>query len=221
MHAYTVLLEPKLKEPIPTSFSTYELHALKNLELAHYVDHLQDENNELRKMMSWLSSHESHLRMTIEEYKRYDGQALGSDKIGECSGEGGEEIGDILAIFPRPTNDFQKPVKFVSPKESVVGEKKGEKSSEEKPSEQPQPKPKPKPIRFHCDYCGRDDHKGEFFFKRKREERMAKEWASKDRYNPSHGVSKSHMPLPRHKAIVRTVLAWGEKSALGGRDPAG
>jgi hypothetical protein len=40
MHAYTVLLEAKLKEPIPTSCSTCELHALKNLELAHYVDRL-------------------------------------------------------------------------------------------------------------------------------------------------------------------------------------
>ena len=58
MHAYTISLEAKLKEPIPTSCSTCELHALKNLELAHYVDHLQDENDELRKMMGWLSGHE-------------------------------------------------------------------------------------------------------------------------------------------------------------------
>jgi hypothetical protein len=41
MHAYTVSLVAKLKEPIPTCY-TCELHALKNLELAHYVDHLQD-----------------------------------------------------------------------------------------------------------------------------------------------------------------------------------
>jgi hypothetical protein len=40
---------PKLKEPVPTPCSTCELHALKNLELAHYVDHLQDENDELKK----------------------------------------------------------------------------------------------------------------------------------------------------------------------------
>jgi hypothetical protein len=49
MHVYTVLLEAKLKEPIPTSCATYELHALKNPELAHYVDHLQDENDDFRK----------------------------------------------------------------------------------------------------------------------------------------------------------------------------
>jgi hypothetical protein len=37
MHAYTVSLEAKLKEPIPTYCSKCEVHALKNLELAHYV----------------------------------------------------------------------------------------------------------------------------------------------------------------------------------------
>jgi hypothetical protein len=80
------------------------LHALKNLELAHYVDCLQDENNDLRKMMGWLSGHEPQLKMMIEAYKRYDGQALGSEKIGECSGEEGEKIGDIQA----PPKTFHK-----------------------------------------------------------------------------------------------------------------
>jgi hypothetical protein len=70
MHAYTVSLEAKLKELVPTSCSTYELHALKNLELAHYVDRLQDENDELRKLMGWLSGHEPQLRIMIETYKR-------------------------------------------------------------------------------------------------------------------------------------------------------
>jgi hypothetical protein len=40
MNAYTVSLEAKLKEPIPTSCCTCEMRALKNLELAHYVDRL-------------------------------------------------------------------------------------------------------------------------------------------------------------------------------------
>jgi hypothetical protein len=70
MHAYTISLEDKLKEPMPTSFSTCETHALKNLELAHYVDRLQDENDELRKLMGWLSGHETQLRMMIEAFKR-------------------------------------------------------------------------------------------------------------------------------------------------------
>jgi hypothetical protein len=34
MDAYTSSLEAKLKEPMPTSCSTCEMHALKNLELA-------------------------------------------------------------------------------------------------------------------------------------------------------------------------------------------
>jgi hypothetical protein len=40
MHVYTASLEAKLKEPIPTSCSTCEMHASENLELAHYVDRL-------------------------------------------------------------------------------------------------------------------------------------------------------------------------------------
>jgi hypothetical protein len=142
MHAYTVSLEAKLKDPISTSCSTCELHALKNLELAHYVDRLQDENDELREMMGRLSGHEPQLRMMMETYKRQGRRGFGSDKIGEYSGEGEEKIGDILAppkthhknafvhkpnpllnkldtnpdppIFPHSTNDFQKPIKFVS-----------------------------------------------------------------------------------------------------------
>jgi hypothetical protein len=70
MHAYTVSLEAQLKEAIPTSCSTCEMHALKNLELAHYVDPLQDENDDLRKLMGWLSGHEPQLRMMIEAFKR-------------------------------------------------------------------------------------------------------------------------------------------------------
>jgi hypothetical protein len=70
MHAYTVSLEVKLKEPIPTSCSTCELHALKNLELAHYVDRLHDENYELRKLMGWLSGHEPQSRIMIKTFKR-------------------------------------------------------------------------------------------------------------------------------------------------------
>jgi hypothetical protein len=70
MHAYTSSHEAKLKEPIPTSCSTYEMHALKNLKLEHYVDRLQDENDELRKMMGWLCGHEPQLRIMIETFKR-------------------------------------------------------------------------------------------------------------------------------------------------------
>jgi hypothetical protein len=99
------------------------------------------------------------------------------------------------------------------PVEKPSEEKLVEQPSEEKPSEKPHPKPKPKPIKFHCVYCGKDGHKDEFCFKRKREERMAKELANKDRYNPSHGVPKPCMPLPKGKAVVRSVSAWGDASS--------
>jgi hypothetical protein len=100
-------------------------------------------------------------------------------------------------------------------------EKPVEKPSGEKPNEKSYPKPKNKPINFYCGYCGRYGHKVEFCFKMRREKKIAKEWAYKDRYNTSHGVPESRMPLPRGKAIVRIVPAWGEKSAMGGRDPVG
>jgi hypothetical protein len=227
MHAYIVSLEAELKEPIPTYCSACELHALMNLELAHYVDRLQDENVELRKMMGWLSGHEPQLRIMIKTYKRQDGKGLGAHKVGEGSGENEGKIGDILEppkthhknafvpkpnhlrnrldttpappMFPPQTDNFQKTIKFKITSGNVFFGKESEKPSEEKPVEKPseekpveklsgekpnkqphpKPKPKPKPIRFHCCYCGRDGHKDEFCFKRRREERMAKKWLTK------------------------------------------
>jgi hypothetical protein len=70
MHSYNVSLEVELKAHVPTSCSTCELDAVKNLELAHYVDRLQDENDDLRKIMGWLLGHEPQLRIMIEAYKR-------------------------------------------------------------------------------------------------------------------------------------------------------
>jgi hypothetical protein len=141
MHAYTFSLEAKLKEPIPTSYSTCEMHALKNLELAHYVDRLQDENDELRKLMGWLSGHEPQLRIMIEAFKRQNGEGLGANKVGEGSGENIPEppkthhkndfppkpnhLRNRLdttpdpPVFPPQTNDFQKPIKFVSTSRKV------------------------------------------------------------------------------------------------------
>jgi hypothetical protein len=46
---YARSLEAQLKTPIPISCSTCEINVVKNMELAHYVDRLQDENEELRK----------------------------------------------------------------------------------------------------------------------------------------------------------------------------
>jgi hypothetical protein len=69
-----------------------EMHALKNLELAHYVDCLQDENDELRKLMGWLSGHEPQLRIMIETYKCQDVEGLGANKLGEGSSENIPEL---------------------------------------------------------------------------------------------------------------------------------
>jgi hypothetical protein len=148
LHSHIVSLEADLKVPT-TSCSTRELHAMKNLELAHYVDRMQDEYDELRKCLSWLLGQEPQLGIMIAASKRYDGQALGADKIGESNGERDEKIGEIPIpphttpqnkfepkpnhlrnkldttldppMFPPQTNNFQKPVRFVSLKEDVVG----------------------------------------------------------------------------------------------------
>jgi hypothetical protein len=178
--------------------------------------------------------------MMIEAFKRQDGEGLAAKKVGEGSGENIPEppkthhkndfppkpnhLRNRLdptpapPVFPTPTNDLQKPIKFASTSGKVFFGKETEKASEEKPveklsgenpSEQPQPKPKPKHVRFHCGYCGRDGHKDEFCFKRKREERMAKEWANKDKYHLSDGVLEPRAQMPRAMASVRTVRAWG------------
>jgi hypothetical protein len=100
---------------------------------------------------------------------------------------------------------------FFGKENEKASEKKPEKKpSGEKPSEQPKPKPKPKLVKFHCGYCDRDGHKDQFCFKRKREERMAKEWDNKDKYHLSNGVLESHVQMPTAKASVRTVPTWGE-----------
>jgi hypothetical protein len=72
------------------------MNAVKNMDLAHYIDRLQDENDELRQLMGWLSGHEPPLRMMIKTFKRQDGEALGANKVGERSGENEGKIRDIL-----------------------------------------------------------------------------------------------------------------------------
>jgi hypothetical protein len=181
MHAY---IDAMLKEPASTSCSTSELHALKNLELAHYVDHLKDENDELRKLMCWFSSHEPQLRIMIETYKHQHGEGLGANKVGEGSGENIPEppkthhknafvpkpnhlrnrldTTPAPPMFPPQTNDFQNLIKFMSTLGKVFFGKESEKASEEKPGEKPR------------------------------------------------------VQMPRAKASVRTVPAWGERKAAGG-----
>jgi hypothetical protein len=231
---YSRFLEAQLKPPIPTICSTCEINVVKNMELAHYVDHLQDENDELRKLISRLSSHEPQLRIMIETYKRQDGEALRANNVGEGSGESDIteppkthyknafvpkpshptnrlDTTPAPPVFPSQTNNFQEPIKFKSVLGNEFFGKKGEKPSEDKPSEEkpepkenPKPKPKPKPKPFHCEHYGRDGHLAEFCFRRKREERLARELANKDRYRPSRGAPEPRLVL-RGEGMVLTI----------------
>jgi hypothetical protein len=229
---YARSLEAQLKAPIPTICSTCEINVVKNMELAHYVDRLLDENDELRKLMGWLSGHEPQLRILIKTYNRQDGEALGANKVGEGSGESDipeppkthhknafvpkpnhlrNRLDTTLAppVFPPQTNNLQEPIKFKSALGNEFFGKKGEKSIEEKPSEEkPEPKEnrksKPKPKPFHCEHCGRDGHLAKFCFRRKHEARLARELANKDRYRPSRGVPEPRL-VPRGEGMVRTI----------------
>jgi hypothetical protein len=93
----------------------------------------------------------------IETFKRQDGEGLGANKVGEGSGENIPEppknhhknnfpakpnhlrnrLDTTLAppVFSPQTNDFQKPIKFVSISGKVFFGKESEKASEEKPVE--------------------------------------------------------------------------------------
>jgi hypothetical protein len=208
-HSRTVSLEANLKVPVPTSCSTCELHVVKNLELGQCIDHLQTENDDLRNLLSWLSSQESQLGMMIEAFKRFDGQAFGSDKVGECSGEREGKFGKTPVpphttpknqFAPKP-NQMHKPRKKPSEKLIVQGSKHEKK---------PQPTPKEKPVRFHCEHCGRVGHKREFCFRWRREERLAREMANKDMYRPSRGVPEPRV-VPRSEGVVHTVPSWRDR----------
>jgi hypothetical protein len=148
------------------------MNVVKNMELAHYVDRLQDEDDELRQLMGWLSSHGPQLRMMIEAFKHQYGEALGAKKVGAevVRIRGRSEISHnhqkpttkmpylrnrldtTLAppVFPPQTNKFQKPIKFESDLGNKFFGKKGEKPSEDKPQPRENLKPKPKPKPFHC-----------------------------------------------------------------------
>jgi hypothetical protein len=82
--------------------------------------------------------------------------------------------------------------------------RKERKPSEEKPEPKENPKPKRKLKPFHCENCGRDGHLAEFCFRRKREERLARELANKDRYHPSRGVPRPRLVM-RGEGMMHTI----------------
>jgi glucan-binding YG repeat protein len=131
---------------------------------------------------------------------------FGFDKVGEGSSDREGKFGNV-SVPPQPTPKDKFASKANQPREKL-SEKASEKHSEkpsEKPCEEPHSKPKPRSIHFHCVFCGKDGHKREFCYKRRREARMAKEWANKDKYHPSNGALEPRVQLPRAKAGVRTV----------------
>jgi hypothetical protein len=107
-------------------------------------------------------------------------------------------------VFPPQTENFQKPIKFKSDLGNEFFGKKAKKVSKEKPEPKENPKLKPKPNPFHCEHCGRDGHLAEFCFRKKCEERLARELANKDRYHPPSGVLEPRLVM-RGEGMVRTI----------------
>jgi hypothetical protein len=58
----------------------------------------------------------------------------------------------------------------------------------------------------------------EFFFRRKREERLARKLANKDRYRPSRGVPEPKL-VPRGEGLVRTIHPRGRREFVPRGDP--
>jgi hypothetical protein len=59
-------------------------------------------------------------------------------------------------------------------------------------------------------------HLAEFCYKRKRDERLAREQANQNRYRQSHGIPEPIVPLPRGVGSVKNVGRVGDQ---GGRFP--
>jgi hypothetical protein len=182
----------------------------------------------------------------IEAFKCQDGEALGAKKVGEGSGESDvpeppkihhknafvpkpnhlrNRLDTTLdpLVFPPQTNNFLEPIKFKSVLGNEFFGKKGEKPSEEKtgeekPETKENPKPKPKPKPFHCEHCGRDGHLAEFCFRKKREERLARELVNKDRYRPSRGVPEPRL-VPRGERMVHTIYPRGRREYVPRGEP--
>jgi hypothetical protein len=134
--------------------------------------------------------------MMLASCKHFDGWAFGFDKFGESSGDREGKFGNV-SVPPQSTHKDKfapKPNHSLKMREKP-SEKPSEKTSE-KSCEEPHSKPKPRSIRFHYEFCGKDGHKKEFCYKRRREARMAKEWANKDRYHLSHDVPEPRVQLP-------------------------
>jgi hypothetical protein len=63
-----------------------------------------------------------------------------------------------------------------------------------------------------------DGHLAEFCFRKKREERLSRELANKDRYRPSRGVPEPRL-VPRGEGKVRTIYPRGRREYVPQGEP--
>ena len=173
-------------------------------DLREEVLSLQDDNNRLREVLSWVYARQPQLEMIIESTKRAEGDTSGFG-FGEGSSSGVKKSTPVKlktaspqpfqtadGVYHEPSKAAPKK-KFGTPKPSkakldrIVKEvlkPKGKETIQQPVAPTttpppPRPKAQPNPPRrptYHCEFCQRSGHLEEFCFRRKQVERQERAW---------------------------------------------
>ena len=88
---------------------------MKNIELAHRLDVVYEENDYMRKLLGWLSGREPQLGMMIAEFKRADGRGLGFEKVGKSSGKSVREKSEASTKSDSQPSECEKIGDIIAP----------------------------------------------------------------------------------------------------------
>jgi len=192
---------------------------------------LQNDNNRLREVLSWVYARQPQLEMIIESTKRAEGETSGVG-FGECSISGeksapikvktaptqpGETVDGVYHEPPKaaPKKQYWTPKPSKAKLDKIVEEElkpKGKKPVQQpeppkatppKPKSQPNPVPR-RPV-YHCEFCQRNGHLEEFCFRRKRVERQERAWGNQDQFYQGGRQD------PPHRGEMRDRFAGGER----------
>ncbi|WVZ80464.1 LOW QUALITY PROTEIN: hypothetical protein U9M48_027935 [Paspalum notatum var. saurae] len=171
---------------------------------------LQDDNNRLREVLSWVYARQPQLEMIIESTKRAEGDMSGFG-FGECS-TSGEKSAPIKVktapTQPSETVDGAKLDKIIEEELKSKGKKpiqqpEPPKATPPKPKSQPNPVPR-RPV-YHCEFCQRNGHLEEVCSRRKRVERQERAWGNQDQFYQGGRQD------PPYRGEMRDRFAGGER----------
>ncbi|WVZ52928.1 LOW QUALITY PROTEIN: hypothetical protein U9M48_003927 [Paspalum notatum var. saurae] len=201
------------------------------MDLREEVLSLQNDNNRLREVLSWVYARQPQLEMIIESTKRAEGETS-CVGFGECSTSGeksapikvktaptqlGETVDGVYYEPPKaaPKKQYWTPKPSKAKLDKIVEEEfkpKGKKpirrleppkATPPKPKSQPNPVPR-RPV-YHCEFCQRNGHLEEFCFRRKRVERHERAWGNQDQFYQGGRQD------PPHHGEMRDRFAGGER----------